>query len=243
MGKKSKNKPKNDMQTTSDSNTNAAINSISQDTRKINKQGCYTKSTADTPANKQGKNNIIGKKPETYTILSKGYKSRPCEFYKKGVCRKGNDCTYSHDFEVKTIEKICKFHMTNSCYKQNCLFSHDLGIYPCKFLYIGGKCDNGTECKYSHQRLKSKVEIIEFIKDNAVSIKKHLDNGISTPLTTYAQNNQYFDNNVKNQDALNACLMMIPEEEYENTNQIDTQEAFLNTEISDFLKIDSKAKN
>ena len=128
---------------------------------------------------RKGNNNTESK--ETFHIISKSYKKRQCEFYKKGACKKGNDCTYSHDFEVKVIEKVCKFFMSNSCYKENCLFSHDLSLYPCKFLHVGGKCDNLTECKFSHEIFKTKESIIEFIQDNSTSIKKHLANSITTP--------------------------------------------------------------
>lgn len=60
-----------------------------------------------------------------YEMFSKNYKSKPCEFYRKGVCKKGDECTYRHNFELKVLDKICKFHLSNSCYKQNCLYSHD----------------------------------------------------------------------------------------------------------------------
>ena len=126
-------------------------------------------------------------KDEVYTILSKGYKSKECEFYRKGICKKGNECTFSHAFELKTLDKVCKFFVTGSCYKENCLFSHDLGMYPCKFLHVSGKCDNMTGCKYSHQKFKSLEQMKEFVEDNLNAIQKHLANGIITPLTKFSE--------------------------------------------------------
>jgi hypothetical protein len=120
-------------------------------------------------------------KDEVFTIFSKGYKSKECEFYRKGICKKGNECTFSHAFELKTLDKVCKFFVTGSCYKENCLFSHDLGMYPCKFLHVSGKCDNMTGCKYSHQKFKSLEQMKEFVEDNINAIQKHLANGIITP--------------------------------------------------------------
>jgi len=48
---------------------------------------------------------------------------RPCAFFVRGTCKEGDNCTYSHDFEVK----VCNFFIRNGrCQKGNrCTFSHD----------------------------------------------------------------------------------------------------------------------
>lgn len=76
----------------------------------------------------------------SFSLTSKNYKSQRCQFYEKGSCRKGEDCTYSHDFEVTTLQEVCKFYLTGNCHKSNCLFSHDLSSHPCKFYHISLNC-------------------------------------------------------------------------------------------------------
>merc|ERR1712032_1358392 len=100
----------------------------------------------------------IKKRPNsdlTHTMTSSNFKTVVCEFFKKGSCQKGNDCTFSHDYKLKVLDTLCKFYLSGNCLKKNCLFSHDTSSYPCKYPYIGGKCDNMLNCKFSHQQFES----------------------------------------------------------------------------------------
>ncbi|KAI8334549.1 hypothetical protein BD560DRAFT_340595, partial [Blakeslea trispora] len=48
---------------------------------------------------------------------------------------------------------VCQFFKTNSCSKlDDCEFSHDLSIEPCRFHFLKGKCNNQF-CSYSHAPL------------------------------------------------------------------------------------------
>lgn len=50
-------------------------------------------------------------------------RKRPCVFFVKGSCKQGDQCTYSHDFEIK----VCNFFVRSGrCTRGNrCTFSHD----------------------------------------------------------------------------------------------------------------------
>ena len=50
-------------------------------------------------------------------------RKRPCVFFVKGSCKQGDQCTYSHDFEIK----VCNFYVRSGrCTRGNrCTFSHD----------------------------------------------------------------------------------------------------------------------
>jgi Nuclear fragile X mental retardation-interacting protein 1 (NUFIP1)/Zinc finger domain/Zinc finger C-x8-C-x5-C-x3-H type (and similar) len=50
-------------------------------------------------------------------------RKRPCVFFVKGSCKQGDQCTYSHDFEIK----VCNFFVRSGrCTRGNrCTFAHD----------------------------------------------------------------------------------------------------------------------
>jgi hypothetical protein len=81
-------------------------------------------------------------------LTSQGYKSKPCEFYIKGRCSKGEECTYSHAVAQGT-NQLCRFYLTGNCLKEDCKFNHDRGRYPCRYYFSQGFCKNGS-CAFSH---------------------------------------------------------------------------------------------
>lgn len=50
-------------------------------------------------------------------------RKKPCVFFVKGSCKQGDQCTYSHDFEIK----VCNFFIRSGrCTRGNrCTFAHD----------------------------------------------------------------------------------------------------------------------
>lgn len=50
-------------------------------------------------------------------------RKKPCVFFVKGACKQGDQCTYSHDFEIK----VCNFFVRSGrCSRGNrCTFAHD----------------------------------------------------------------------------------------------------------------------
>ena len=151
--------------------------------------GKYGKSEKNSNKNKMKKvkgGTSASNGNDTYTMYSKNYKKMVCEFYRKGLCNKGEDCTYRHDIQLKTLDMLCKHHIVGSCNNPKCLFLHDTNKYPCKYLFISGKCDKGMECAFSHEKISSVEQINDFVKNNAQQIRIHRDKGILTPLSKYA---------------------------------------------------------
>ena len=156
---------------------------------------------------------IKGKKEENFVMFSKNYKKVPCEFYRKGNCHKGADCTYRHDIELKQLDVLCKHHLVGACHNPNCLYLHDTNKYPCKFLYISGKCDKGLDCTFSHERMKSQDQMKDFINNNLEQIRIHRDKGILTPIIKYAMERGY----IKEDTA--AAHQLIPPDIYESDSE------------------------
>src|SRR3990167_2553355 len=160
---------------------------------------------------KQSQNGHNKKQEESFEMYSKNYKKVPCEFYKKGHCKNGDDCTYRHDIELKRLDTLCKFFLTDSCHNPKCLYLHDKSQYPCKFLNISGKCDKMAECVFSHERFKNKEQIKDFILSNIDSIRNHRDIGMMTPLIFYAIEMKFIK---RTKEEENTSLSLVPSELY-----------------------------
>ena len=55
-----------------------------------------------------GKKNIKKSKPgnkKMQKLISSTYKKKRCEFYNKGACTKGSQCTFSHSF-IPDVAKV-----------------------------------------------------------------------------------------------------------------------------------------
>jgi hypothetical protein len=113
-------------------------------------------------------------KGATFTLTSTNFKTQKCSFYEKGCCRKGDQCSYRHDFEIKVLNEICKFYLSGNCHKQNCVFSHDLASYPCKFYHISMNCQKLLTCPFNHGKFPSSEAADKFIKENFEEVYKHI---------------------------------------------------------------------
>lgn len=96
---------------------------------------------------------------------SRFFKTRRCLFHRKGVCVKGDRCTYAHDdLElhptpdlVKT--RLCQDWLNNKCETPNCRFAHGrhelrfthdfFKTRICHFWQQGG-CTKGALCRHAH---------------------------------------------------------------------------------------------
>jgi len=64
------------------------------------------------------------------------------------------------------FKELWKFYKTGSCKKgDDCPYSHNLNLHPCKFIHATGTCKNGDKCEFSHNRLDHH-EILLFIEEN-----------------------------------------------------------------------------
>ena len=89
----------------------------------------------------------------------------------------------------ETKKMICKFYLDNRCTFENCRFSHDLKLLPCKYYHVLGHCNHGDDCRYntplhrfSHD-LIGMEEYSKFIKDNEDYINEiSMKHSLKSPL-------------------------------------------------------------
>jgi len=85
-------------------------------------------------------------------------KERVCLDNLNGVCRRGEDCKFSHEMEER---QVCRDFLNNMCRRgSDCRFSHDRendrGRKICLH-YLNGKCRMGAECKFVHKENNERV--------------------------------------------------------------------------------------
>lgn len=128
-------------------------------------------------------------KPAPAHITTK--KKTPCNFHKLGLCNKSTNCEFSHSQKPELQkDKLCKYHIIGGCQKNPCYFSHKINDFPCKYLFISGKCDKSSKCKFSHEGFKSKKSLENFIEENKEIIRDHLRNNIFVAVNLYALENE-----------------------------------------------------
>ncbi|ANQ08403.1 Uncharacterized protein PCOAH_00026860 [Plasmodium coatneyi] len=94
------------------------------------------------------------------------YRIKLCPFLKKGLCQKGDNCSYAHSIDtlrscmnlMKT--KICQLWLKNECRNPNCVYAHgegELRATPdyfktklCKYFDKEGTCPSGDKCRHAH---------------------------------------------------------------------------------------------
>ena len=80
----------------------------------------------------------------------------PCIHFKKGSCKNGNNCQYSHENPTtKEVAAPCIHFKKGSCKNgNNCNYRHENPVTnavaaPC-IHFKKGSCKNGTNCKFTH---------------------------------------------------------------------------------------------
>jgi Zinc finger domain/Zinc finger C-x8-C-x5-C-x3-H type (and similar)/RNA-binding, Nab2-type zinc finger len=106
--------------------------------------------------------------------------TKPCAFFLKGQCNRGDDCHYSHTMPLRETRGLsdtpkpffasqpCKFFQRGRCTNPNCPFVHSLvdshlGIVGTTLaggqtqvsanhcrFHLQGRCQNGDSCRFSH---------------------------------------------------------------------------------------------
>lgn len=70
--------------------------------------------------------------------------SKPCKFYQRGLCKRGQECRFTHSNEMKLFE--CKWCLFGQCkYGDSCIFK------PIKTEQHVIKCDAEHSIKYDDE--------------------------------------------------------------------------------------------
>ena len=78
-------------------------------------------------------------------------RKKPCVFFVKGMCKQGDQCTYSHDFEIKV----------------------------CNFFVRSGRCSRGNRCTFAHDKIE-RAKFIEERKNGGDKKKKETGDDTET---------------------------------------------------------------
>eukprot|EP01024_Parvocaulis_polyphysoides_P054269 TRINITY_DN5472_c0_g1_i1.p1 TRINITY_DN5472_c0_g1~~TRINITY_DN5472_c0_g1_i1.p1 ORF type:complete len:247 (-),score=30.71 TRINITY_DN5472_c0_g1_i1:36-776(-) len=93
---------------------------------------------------------VIGQQPGNY---KKNFRKTVCTYWLKGLCMKGEQCGFLHQYVPERMP-VCKtLQKHGSCKDPDCPFKHDLDeINECN-MYRLGFCIYGPNCRYRHTRL------------------------------------------------------------------------------------------
>lgn len=89
-----------------------------------------------------------------------------CKFYLENKCKKGLDCSYTHEGTIPKRPEQCKFYLQGFCSKGPlCMFLHQ--EYPCKYYHTGQVCYSAEKCRFSHGPLTEETRplIDQMIKE------------------------------------------------------------------------------
>ncbi|CRG96397.1 zinc finger protein, putative [Plasmodium gallinaceum] len=121
------------------------------------------------------------------------YRIKLCPFLKKGLCQKGDNCSYAHSTDKLrnsinlTKTKICELWLKNECENENCVYAHgelELRATPdyfktklCKYFDKEGKCPSGDKCRHAHgqeelrKRNYRRTELEKYALKNKLNVK------------------------------------------------------------------------
>ena len=75
-----------------------------------------------------------------------------CRHWLRGLCMKGNDCGFLHQFDKQRMPTCRFFAKYNECKEPDCPFKHSLeDVKDCN-MYKLGFCIHGPNCRYRHPR-------------------------------------------------------------------------------------------
>ncbi|KAJ3790406.1 hypothetical protein GGU10DRAFT_170691 [Lentinula aff. detonsa] len=91
---------------------------------------------------------------------------KPCLYFAKNACSKGDQCQFSHDASLSSSSKtICPYFLKGDCrYGHQCVNLHatvgqELQPLLCKF-FIKGECKNGSDCVFRHDKGKYASQLL-----------------------------------------------------------------------------------
>eukprot|EP01111_Echinosteliopsis_oligospora_P002760 TRINITY_DN1425_c0_g1_i1.p1 TRINITY_DN1425_c0_g1~~TRINITY_DN1425_c0_g1_i1.p1 ORF type:complete len:301 (-),score=49.86 TRINITY_DN1425_c0_g1_i1:2-904(-) len=111
-----------------------------------------------------------------------------CVFFMRGICRKGNKCSFEHSIEAssQTLE-VCKYHMTNSCrYGEYCQLPHGLACPHCKLNAIHPS--NSSWADEHTKACEQRQKILDSLPEELIEKSHKIECGICLePIKTSAQ--------------------------------------------------------
>jgi len=83
-------------------------------------------------------------------VFRKNFRTTVCRHWLRGLCVKGTECDFLHQFDESKMP-VCRFFAKfGECKQPDCQFRHSAeGLKECNF-YKMGFCYNGPYCKFRH---------------------------------------------------------------------------------------------
>lgn len=83
-----------------------------------------------------------------------GDKAVVCKHWLRGLCKKGDNCEFLHEYDMTRMPECFFFSKYNACSNKECPFRHidpELKMRDCPW-YDRGFCRHGPYCKHRHRR-------------------------------------------------------------------------------------------
>lgn len=86
----------------------------------------------------------------------KNYRQTVCRHWLRGLCMKGNNCGFLHQFDKQRMPTCRFFAKYNECKEPDCPFKHSLeDVKDCNMFKLGF-CIHGSLCRYRHASLNTR---------------------------------------------------------------------------------------
>lgn len=84
----------------------------------------------------------------------RGDRTIVCKHWLRGLCKKGDQCEFLHEFDMKKMPECYFYSRFNACHNKECPFLHidpESKIKDCPW-YDRGFCRHGPHCRHRHVR-------------------------------------------------------------------------------------------
>ena len=85
-------------------------------------------------------------------VSKKNFRQTVCRHWLRGLCMKGGDCGFLHQFDQARMP-VCRFYAKyGECREPDCVFKHSTeDMKECNMFKLG-LCIHGPQCRYKHTR-------------------------------------------------------------------------------------------
>ena len=84
----------------------------------------------------------------------RGDKTIVCKHWLRGLCKKGDQCEFLHEYDMSKMPECYFYSRFNACHNKECPFLHidpEAKIRDCPW-YDRGFCRHGPNCRHRHVR-------------------------------------------------------------------------------------------